>query len=492
MTAFSEVDQSNGWGSEPIPTADKPPAALESPRFWRWFFILLACGIILRVFTAFHSEGIWAPDEHQQYMEQAFRWLHGYGVTYWEQERGMRHPCFRFVLGGLLYSLEHLGIDNPLLQASLIRMILAMTTYAGMVLLALDLYRRGHSVAALFLMFVFAAMLDLVYINARTLSDNAIIVPLCIALVLWERRPGLAGLFLGLMFGLRLQSLFFSAGFWLVTICQDWKGRHHHPNLLRAAGRTIALSLGLLMGLLLMGYWDYVEYGRWFHSALANVQANLLEGQANHYGTKPFLFYLWLYGSILFLSSVFALPLLFHGIRKAAALACVAGVALLAHSLIGHKEGRFLWGIYPILCVALALGFEYLWSAANNRRAFVSWIVGSFLVGACIRFAFLPWNKMPFPATANLLQHLNNRPDVQGVAILACHPWDSGNYFYLRKYKGIYYPGPSLQGLLDFPKYKESAIDYVIMPRSLLSSETAIPFHQIDEYRGWVLLEKQR
>jgi hypothetical protein len=481
----------SGFAPETSLWTDPPADSISPARYWRWFFILLAFGIVLRVFTAFYSEGIWTYDEHQQYMEQAYRWLHGYGVTFWEQERGLRHPSFCVVLGSWLFCLEHLGIHNPLVLAGLVRATLALTLYAGLVLLALSLYRRGHAAACLFLMFLFAVMLDLVYLNARTLTDNAIILPLCLALVLWDKRPGWAGLSLGLMFGLRLQSILFSAGFWQITAFRDWWYRKRHPRLFQAYGKTVALSLGLLIGLLLMGYWDFLEYGRWFHSAVANIQANLIEDKARLFGIEPFLYYIKRYERILFQTSVFALPLLVLGIRRAPGPVWIAGVALLAHSLIGHKEERFLWGMYPLLCVAMALGFEWLWSAIRYRRALVAVIVASFLVGPYIRFAHLPWKGMPFTATANLLQHLNDRRDVHGVAILKCYNWESGNCFYLRQPTNLYYPGQDLHDLLEFLPYEQGVVDFLIMPRSLLESGPELPYCQVKEYRGWVLLEKK-
>src|SRR5438105_1899240 len=79
----------------------------------RLFWALVVIGFLERLLFAYLVNPSQAhSDEHQQYIEQAYRQLHdGYGYTFWEQDRGMRHLLYPWCLSGLLAGLEHLGLD---------------------------------------------------------------------------------------------------------------------------------------------------------------------------------------------------------------------------------------------------------------------------------------------------------------------------------------------------------------------------------------------
>jgi hypothetical protein len=74
-------------------------AALAAPqpniRRVRWLFIaLVTVGAALRGYASFTTVGVLNNDEHQQFIEQAHRMVHGYEQRFWEQERGARHPLY--------------------------------------------------------------------------------------------------------------------------------------------------------------------------------------------------------------------------------------------------------------------------------------------------------------------------------------------------------------------------------------------------------------
>src|SRR5262249_9467904 len=88
-----------------------------------WLLRLMLAGLLVRVVAVPASAGIIVPDEHQQYIEQSFRHLHGYGATFWEQDHGMRHPLFSMLLAGVLWLGETIGLTNPHHLAALQRLI---------------------------------------------------------------------------------------------------------------------------------------------------------------------------------------------------------------------------------------------------------------------------------------------------------------------------------------------------------------------------------
>src|SRR6266446_6908937 len=116
-----------------------------------WLAGLLALGLIFRLAAAWASPGIMHPDEHQQYIEQSFRLVHGYGATFWEQDCGLRHPLFTMFLAGILWVEEQAGLADPVLLAAGQRLVLAVLSYAALATLVWSVYSRGRQVAGLVL-----------------------------------------------------------------------------------------------------------------------------------------------------------------------------------------------------------------------------------------------------------------------------------------------------------------------------------------------------
>ena len=75
--------------------------------------------------------------------------VYGYGYRYWEQERGMRHLLYPALLAAPLAALDAVGIRDPMLQGSLLRLMVSLIALAASALFAWQFHRRGDSVAAL-------------------------------------------------------------------------------------------------------------------------------------------------------------------------------------------------------------------------------------------------------------------------------------------------------------------------------------------------------
>jgi phosphatidylinositol glycan class B len=183
---------------------------------------------------------------------------------------------------------------------------------------------------------IFCAIAEIAYVQVRTLSENAMTVPLVAALLMWRKWPLAAGVALALMVALRLQSAVLMAGFWTASLVMDWRVRGDRR--LAAFAPTLWLTAGLVAGLAVVGFMDYEAHGRWFHSARANVQLNVVEGHAARFGTAPFYFYVPQGGWWLLKVSVLALPLLAVGLWVRPSLVWLVGLFVVVHSFIGHKE----------------------------------------------------------------------------------------------------------------------------------------------------------
>jgi hypothetical protein len=175
-----------------------------------------------------------------------------------------------------------------------------------------------------------------------------------------------AGVLLSVAVGLRLQNGLFCLGaLWLV------------PGERRARWWLLGV-LGL--GAAAYGLVDLLTWGSLFHSARTYLQFNLLEGRASGFGTAPIFHYLT---SLVTAEGLTIVPLAWlaaKGFRRAPRPLIVAAAFLLAHSLIAHKELRFIFPLVPLLCAQAALGLD----------AVKPWAQPALLAAAGLSLASLP------------------------------------------------------------------------------------------------------
>lgn len=295
---------------------------------------IVALAVALRV-QAFSPLDISHADELMQYLEQASRIATGDGIRPWETRYGLRNELIPQLLALPLW------IGGRLSPGTLAGFYLARATFAALTLIALwaawrlgALVSRGHALAA---MFVVAIWWQSVLFSDLLLSESlaAAILLLAAGLMLDERaRPGAlrwAGFLIGLGVLVRLQYAPFAAVLFLHSVWRD-------PARLRAlvAGGLAAVALGAASDLARGAVpfaWVFVNFGM-----------NVGEGRAARFGTSGPGYYLaehYLHFGAAALAFVVACALASGRRYWPVLAAAVATVA--AHSLIGHKEYRFVW-----------------------------------------------------------------------------------------------------------------------------------------------------
>ena len=175
------------------------------------------------------------------------------------------------------------------------------------------------------------------------------------------------GSLLGFAFLFRFQTAFFSVGIgaWLLFIKRE--------KLTSVLLLTVGVATSLLLGLVT----DRWLYGEWVCSPWLYFQSNILKGVAGEFGTSPFYSYIIML--FTFLSPVigtialFSLIFLFIKLPKHIYTWLLLPF-LLAHSLIGHKELRFMFPMMLFLPVVCILVYQFMkenqiWSKVYNNRA---------------------------------------------------------------------------------------------------------------------------
>jgi hypothetical protein len=438
---------------------DAPRISTDHDPARRWLGALLVVGLCFHLVAAWFSPGVIHPDEHQQYMEQAFRLEYGYGALFWEQERGIRHPLLPSLLSLVLHLSDQAGLDDADVQAALLRLAMTILAYGAMSFLCWSVFVQGHRAAGLALALFLAFSIDLIFVQARILSEVAAMVPLALALAWWPRRPFLVGLALGVMITLRLQTAPLALGMCSVALWHDLRS----GSPLKMSGY---LALGLGATLLAAGWQDAVFHGSWFHSFYTSVTAQVVEDGASQFGTAPANRYV-VYGILQLLRvSVFALPLFVWGIKQRPDLGWSVFLFVALHSLIQHKEVRFLWPLAPIGCLLVAFGFEDLYCRGLNRRPrLLQLLVASFLLASIVRTGLMEWKTEPYASSRGLLVQLGQHSDLRGIAVVGVPRWICGNYFFLRQDVPIEYLQPQeLAGLCQRPQWISGKINYVMAP----------------------------
>ncbi len=335
---------------------------------------LIAGGVAVTVVSAWFNRGFLSYDEHFQILEFAWYKLGRApaGTLAWEFREQMRPGLQPLMVAWSAKGLEAIGLTSPFLLAFLLRLasgLLAVWVSLALALRVLPEVRNDRLKVVL----VAGSLLlwFLPFSRVRFSSDNwgglLFFAGVCVLLDAvgesreavagarrrWQQGPvataAAAGLLWGFAFYCRFQVGFAiaGAGCWLAFV------RRARPTVLAA------LALSFLVACGLSGLADRWLYGAWVFTPYQYARANLIEGKAASFGVEPWWYYV---GRILlFLLPPFSVALV--GLLGAAVwyerrhlLVWATLPFLVGHSLIAHKEDRFLipitYAVVPLLVLA--------------------------------------------------------------------------------------------------------------------------------------------
>jgi phosphatidylinositol glycan class B len=412
--------------------------------------ILVALGVALRVWLCFHDDGIYWPDEIYQSLEPAHRLVFGYGLIPWEFAEGARNWAFPGLVAALLRVAAFAGGDQPRhylvairLAFSAVGMVTAWGTYR--LARACGSQRIGAAIGALF--FVLAP--PAIYFAPRALSETASAAAVVFGFA-WvfgaddRRRDVLVGAsLLGFSALLRIQNGIFCVG--LISIL-----------LARRRWTQAGLSaVVLLVWAVVYGVLDWLTWGDWFHSAVAYLRFNIVEGKAAQWGVSENTYYLRVLWTSMPLIAVFAAPLALLGAGRSPGLFGVVLVYLVLHSVVGHKELRFVLPILPVWFALAGAGLSWL---AVRFRFDARWLAAP--VAACAAIAAARFHELTFgdvgqyeherPTVSayddfgpvnRLLLAAHDQPDLCGIEVEAAHLAWTGGATYLHRNVPIFSRG---------------------------------------------------
>ena len=312
----------------------------------------------LHLSASIFSEGRTHPDSDYQILEFAnFKVGNESNLTLpWEFFDKIR-PALQPVLAFVVH--EFVGNGDPFQTAFLLRLMSAVLGFASCWSLCFYAFRWLTERWAQYALIVLTGFFWLLpVLNARFASETWAAAFLAMSIVLvhracergGHRRIGWAivsGLCLAILFYLRFPVAFaiLGLGLWVIFIAR--------PGLRVLGGMMLGVALGLTLNILI-DYWFYEE---WVITPINYFAANLIEGRAAGYGLDPWWYFI---EKIFFLlvppvSLFLMLMVVVAWLRKPKhVLTWVSVFFLVGHSLVGHKETRFLFPIiYPLLIIGI-------------------------------------------------------------------------------------------------------------------------------------------
>ena len=372
-------------------------------------------------------------DEIGQYMEQAHRLVFGYGLIPWEYRVEMRSWLMPLLLS-VPMALGHATAPDSMAYLITPRLLMACCSLS----ILWSGWRLGKAISPAhgWMAMIFAGFwFEFIQFGARTLTEPlaaASILPAAAILFAGEatrRQIIAAGALLALGCILRFH---YGPAVVVITLVALW-GRWD---------RFWPLALGGLAMAALSSCVDLAMGQAPFQWIITNVSYNIGHDVASEFGVTPPLGYLtnqtaewgwaWLPITALAILGARHYPFLF-----AAAIA-----NLVLHSLIGHKEYRFIFLTSSILILLASLGsvdlMRRLRPDAGGWAGFVVlpfWIIASISLGAT-EPRKTTWTKLE--PTMALVHRAGQIPATCGFAFEYRQIWTSGAYSALHKNVPLY------------------------------------------------------
>ncbi|WP_426437652.1 4-amino-4-deoxy-L-arabinose transferase [Bradyrhizobium genosp. P] len=374
---------------------------------------LLLLALAIRLPLAFWPNII-HPDEIFQYLEPAWRLLGHDGILTWEWRYGIRGWFLPTLLAAPVAVGDLVAPDGA--GAFVVPRLVAALASLSIVASAWFLGARVSRTHAVVAAFVAAIWFEFILFAPHTLSEplaTALIVPAALLLTDGpsQRRLVIGGALLALAFVCRFQ---YAPAIAVLAIGACWScWRNLVPMV---AGGIVILLLAAIVD---------VAHGvvpfRWL---IANVEQNLLHDRAAEFGVQSAATYLVSFWMVWSLAIVPLLWAIWRGARHTPLLLAVALVNLVFHSVIGHKEYRFIFLSVVLLIIVAALGSADWIRSLRAKPAWRPWALPLVAAGwALVSIALAGASEemrddwMRGVGAARLAAELRGDPQLCGLAL---------------------------------------------------------------------------
>ncbi len=322
--------------------------------------IVFSVAFVIYCITAINSKGYYQFDEHYQIIEFADLKM---GINTiddlpWEYNARIRSSFQPYICFVCFKILNAIGITSPYLLSFFLRflsLLFALTVITIFVQSSKELVYGKYQDIYIALSYL---LWFLPFLNIRFSSEtwSGLFFLLSIALLNLNIHKSkktffLIGLLLGLSFLCRYQSviLIIALGAWGIIV----KKEAVNNILIIVSAFVLIFILGIIID---SRFYDELTFTSWNY-----FNANILEGVASSFGTSPWNYYV----DIILFKPFFPIGILIYyslGLllytKPRLQIIWIIFPFLIIHSLIPHKEDRFLFPIINLAPLLLVLGFQ--------------------------------------------------------------------------------------------------------------------------------------
>jgi len=392
---------------------------------------ILLLGFALRIGAGLTQTHVLFFDETMQYFEQGHRLAFGTGVVPWEFQDGIRS----WLLPGLIAIAMRASAwfsDDPMVYIGLVR---TLCVCLSMVVVLIG-YRAGEREAGRMGGIVtggFCAIwFDLVYFAPAVMTEVLAAHCAIAALYLGQgERTARRVFWIGALFGIAICLRYQYAP--ALAVAAVWQYRRDLTcwQWLFLGGASVLLPFS--------GVLDAITWGAAFQSIWLNFARNSLQGIAAAIGTEAPGYYLD-YLTIALLPLPLLLGLAAIGATRFPALAIAAVATAAMHSLLPHKEVRFIYLALAAAPILIGLGATHVFRllASRHGQRAITVAVPAFLALSAILSLYIAtsplsgrWMFQRGMVHAFLAAH--REPRLCGLQVRDIPSWRSGGYTYLNR-----------------------------------------------------------
>jgi hypothetical protein len=341
------------------------------------FLILFFVAFAVRIYASFTSIAQLYPDEIFQTVEVAHKLVFGKGHTFWEFRAGARSWFFPGILAGVYKCLDFFGVTDGYYLNVGIKIFLGFFHSLAISVVYL-LFRRWCKTKFVAFLFTLPLALNfmLAYISARTLTE-AIALPFMVFTLyqatIYVETYKLRNLIFtivlaGIAYMLRFQTAVFSFG---IAISFLFASKKHLKT-------SLLFGFGFIGMMMIQGVLDMVTWGSFMHSLTTYLDYNINKGIANEHGVFPWYYYIKEFSSrcypittvTAFLTTIY----LFISPQKKKEILFFFPFLFffIVHSLVPHKEPRFVFPFYIALLALSSLFFALLYEKFGKKRVYIA------------------------------------------------------------------------------------------------------------------------
>jgi phosphatidylinositol glycan class B len=402
---------------------------------------IVAIATVVYITTAFNSHGFYHADEHYQIIEFA-----GFKLgtctpdeLAWEFKAQIRPTVQPVICLVFLKTCEFLNINNPYNQAFVLRLISALFSITVIFFFIQNTkgFIKNKSVrTAYYLLSFFLWFIPMISVRFSSETWSGLFFLLSLTYFLKdsndEKTPYKIGILFGISFLFRFQIAFAVLGFGLWLICIN------HSKLKYLLKICIPFCATLVIGFLL----DSWFYGEFVFTPWNYFYKNIIEGAAAEFGTAPWYYYIlkllsypsYVIGIPIFLSFII---LLIKNPRNYILWISIPFIA--CHSMIAHKEERFLFPIvyfFPLMLIESYLVINKIVVNCLLNRVLNYLLIVIFVSVNTIGIIAMG-QKSAGIGRMGITKHIHDRYGNKNINLIFCswaNPYDPWHYLPVRFY----------------------------------------------------------